>query len=514
MKLHHWAASIGCALSLAACAEAPVAGPTIEVDAGALPLVRSVDERFQSWNLEMVEVTGGRFWAPYDSIDPSQLADVSDSVTALSEDLFEHREPIDLQNRRLRTLAAELGPAYIRVSGSWANRTYFQNNDQAAPATPPEGYGGVLTREQWRNVVEFAREVDGEILLSFAINAPVRDRTGLWTPVQARQLIDYTREIGGDIHAAQLFNEPNLSRYGGGPVDYDGPAFARDIAAFRAFMATASPDTLIVGPGDSPGLIDASSFLSAEPRPRFDAFNYHFYPAVSMRCAPPTSPRGVNPDHALNESYLGLTDRAFALHAPQRDQYAPGAPIWITETGGASCGGSPWHATFTDTFRYLDQMGRLAKQGVDAIFHNTLAASDYALLEEHTFAPRPSYWAGVLWHRLMDERVLDAGQLNTDLRVYAHCLRDQAGGVALVAINTGSEAGAVNISAPGELYLLDSANGLDTQEIRLNGTPLRLNADDTLPEMAGRSLRAGNVRVEPQSIAFVAMPGANNAACQ
>src|SRR6185437_11815023 len=31
----------------------------------------SVDERFQSYNVEMVEVTGGRFWKPYTSAVPN-----------------------------------------------------------------------------------------------------------------------------------------------------------------------------------------------------------------------------------------------------------------------------------------------------------------------------------------------------------------------------------------------------------------------------------------------------------
>ena len=33
----------------------------------AMPRIGSVDERFQSYNIEMVEVTGGRFWKPYAS---------------------------------------------------------------------------------------------------------------------------------------------------------------------------------------------------------------------------------------------------------------------------------------------------------------------------------------------------------------------------------------------------------------------------------------------------------------
>jgi hypothetical protein len=41
--------------------------------------------------------------------------------------------------------------------------------------------------------------------------------------------------------------------------------------------------------------------------------------------------------------------------------------------------------------------------------HNTLAASDYGLLDEATFTPQPNYWAALLWHRTMGATVLDAG---------------------------------------------------------------------------------------------------------
>jgi hypothetical protein len=32
-----------------------------------MPRVGTVDERFQSFNIEMLEVTGGKFWKPYGS---------------------------------------------------------------------------------------------------------------------------------------------------------------------------------------------------------------------------------------------------------------------------------------------------------------------------------------------------------------------------------------------------------------------------------------------------------------
>src|SRR5271156_871257 len=49
----------GCRTSLVLFAQ-PVA-----VAPATMPRVGTIDERFQSFNIEMVEVTGGRFWAPY-----------------------------------------------------------------------------------------------------------------------------------------------------------------------------------------------------------------------------------------------------------------------------------------------------------------------------------------------------------------------------------------------------------------------------------------------------------------
>ncbi len=70
------------------------------------------------------------------------------------------------------------------------------------------------------------------------------------------------------------------------------------------------------------------------------------------------------------------------------------------------------------------------------VAHNTLAASDYGLIDEVTLEPRPNYWSAVLWRKMMGTTVLDAGRSPVpSLHLYAHCLRDHPGGVALLAIN-------------------------------------------------------------------------------
>src|SRR4051794_40384677 len=92
---------------------------------------------------------------------------------------------------------------------------------------------------------------------------------------------------------------------------------------------------------------------------------------------------------------------------PDARRIRAGKALLPTETADAACGGNPWASTFLDTFRYLDQLGRLARQDVKVVAHNTLAASDYDLLDENSFEPRPNYWATLLWQRLIGTTVLD-----------------------------------------------------------------------------------------------------------
>src|ERR1035438_6864126 len=136
---------------------------TTSITPAAMPRIGAVNERFQSYNIEMVEVTGGRFWKPYASKTAESSAASnqpgSNQPAGMNPSMYQYRPPIDLTNARLRKLAVALGPAYLRVSGTWANSTHFHNSDEPAPATPPNGFKGVLTRKQWKGVVGFSHAV-------------------------------------------------------------------------------------------------------------------------------------------------------------------------------------------------------------------------------------------------------------------------------------------------------------------------------------------------------------------
>ena len=493
----------------------PAAG-SLRIDPHALGTVARTEDRFQSYNVEMAEVIGARFWKPYAHMAAGDRAAAEIQVGS-DPDLFEQRSPLDLGSHRLRALAAALGPAYMRVSGTWANSVYFQNDDAAPLAKPPEGFRGVLTRAQWRGVIEFAKAVDAKLVTSFTISSGVRDATGAWTPLEAQPLLDFTRSIGGEIFAAELFNEPNLPSVGAGPPHYDAAWFARDVAAFRAFMAAAAPGLRVVGPGDAgvgvvslPGPLTPGTLLAAKPTPKFDVFSYHYYGAVSQRCAPPHSPGAATQEQALSDAWLSRTDQVYDHHAALRDRFAPRAPTWITETAEAACGGDPWAATFADSFRYLDQMARLAKRGAGAIFHNTLAASEYGLIDQTTLDPRPNYWAALLWRRLMGPVVLDAGRERPHLHIYAQCL-DRSGGVSLLALNMSGGAALLDVSGPTETYLLTPSS--DNAAALLNGRTLMLGANDRIPALAPKR-RQGRVILPPGSIGFIAVPKAENPNCR
>src|SRR5206468_10266155 len=151
-------------------------------------------------------------------------------------------------------------------------------------------------------------------------------------------------------------------------------------------------------------------------------------------------------------------------------------------------------ADFIDSFRYLNQLGALAKRGVQVVIHNTLAASDYALVDETTLLPRPNYWSALLWRKLIGTTVLDAGASpSANLHLYAHCLRKQPGGVALLAINADRTASQeLDVPVASERYTL-SAKDLMDNKVELNGRELKLESNGDLPQLTGKAQSSGSV---------------------
>lgn len=503
MAAYRYLVLIAALLSDCATARPPASGLTL------LPAVGQVDARFLSYNVELVEVTGGKFWRPYGSQGSNPK---------------EYRPPLDLSNPRLRKLAAALAPVYIRFSGTWANATWFADIEEA-PEKPPAGFDTVLTRKQWRGAVAFAKASGGRIVTSFATSPGTRDAGGVWQPDTAARWLAYTRSIGGTIAATEFANEPNMMWLTQPPAGYGAVEYRRDYARFAGWLRKASPGTLLLAPGvaelgepvrtrsrSAPGRkVYEAEDLFAAGLPIPDAFSFHYYGGASERCGGKifghTFAKSVAPE------WLDSVDVAIARMTDTRNRLTPGLPLWDTESAESSCGGNPWASTFADSFRFVDTLGRSARRGVKVYIHNTLAASDYALLDEHDFTPRPDYWAALLWKRTMGTTVLAPPMPQTaELRTYAQCLPARKGGVGLAAVNIGDVPQTVTFGGSARAWTMQ-APALDSKEVTVDGEHPGMADDGTFSGLAGKPV-SGSVSVPGRAIVFVAVAGARNPACR
>lgn len=459
-----------------------------------------VDERYQSFNIEMCEVIGGDFWIPYDLIDSVRKTSNKTGFAALKWKI----DPINLYNKKLRNLAAALGPYYLRVSGTWANAVYFQDNEEEKITNPPAGFKNILTRSQWKGVVDFSKSVNAKMVTSFPISDGIRDEKGKWTNKALKPIMDYTQSIGGEIVAAEMFNEPSHAGHGDAPKGYNAENYASDFSIFKELINKDYPQLKILGPGSTGegGIIPSQdifvdNLLSAFPKPTFDVFTYHFYGSVSKRCG-----GNQTVEKALSAEWLSKTEKGLAFYQNARDKYMPSVPIWNTETAESACGGNPLATTYVDVFRYLEQLGRLAKKDVQVVMHNTLARSEYAILDQDTYTPRPNYWAALLWNKLMGTQVFEHANFSPGVDVFVHNLKGSDSGKTALVLNTTSTETTIEIPQTGQIYIL-SADQLTSKNVKCNGVELKLNADDTIPVIPAKKIKKGTLKLASHSIAFI-----------
>lgn len=488
---------------------------TIQIHADGLKKIRDINERFVSYNIEMTEVTGGTFWRAY---TPEQIAGTKEfppvkDFTELAE-LMQVYPPIDLYEEKIRRFAKALGKVYIRVSGSWATDTYY-DFDGHTNGVAPQGYKSVLTKEQWNGVLDFIKAVDAKLLVSVSNCAGDHADGKPWTPEQAKILFDYSKEYGVPISAAEFMNEPNVLPMSPPAEGYGGAEFGQDQDTFFRFIRENYPEVLLVGPcacadsfdGGEQAMMKTLQSIPTEELLSYckedaDVFSYHCYAGISERGA--SLGGHWNAEDALSERYLKVASDAAENYVRIRDKYYPGVPMWVTESADAGLGGNTWGSTYMDVIRYADELGRFAAITDGIIFHNTLASSDYGLLEHATHSPRPIYWLIYLWNQLVGTEVYDSGEkVREGAHVYVHSRKDGKPGYTYVIINNSKTDGTTaELPADGELYLLD-AQKLRSQELRVNGEVLKPIEGGNLPAISPRLASKGTIEIPPASVAFL-----------
>jgi hypothetical protein len=117
------------------------------------------------------------------------------STRGLQEITFQRKI---LDNQEL-TGSLRYGSGHVSVSTADRSFELSVAETGSSARSPPRGFNGVLTRQEWKGVIDFAHA------------AGTRDAAGVWTPTQARQLFVYTKSSGGSIAAAEFMNEPTYA---------------------------------------------------------------------------------------------------------------------------------------------------------------------------------------------------------------------------------------------------------------------------------------------------------------
>ena len=492
--------------------------------------IRKMNPRLMSYNVEMTEVTGGTFWKAYTE---GQIAGTEEfpkleggfsNHTAMAG-LMQYYPPIDTTNEKLIALAKELGPVWVRVSGTWATKTYY-DFDGTTGGKAPAGYQSVLTREQWANILSFAKAVDAKLLVSVSNCAGDHDENnGPIRLAQIEKLFGLTTELGGTIDALEFMNEPNMLQISGAPLGYDFDDYIRDQDIINGWVRENYPECLIVGPCNT-GMADEKASdekisqmgagmgnmfkmgtahdLLRGHQVKMDVYSYHYYNGISERLAG-MMPTGHWPAQAAHtDAYLQVAPGICYMNIPVRDQYMPGAEMWVTESGDAGGGGDTWASTYLDVLRTLNELGSFCTLTNGVIFHNTLASSDYGFLQHGSFDPRPNYFAVLLWTRLMGDTVYACGNPNVEgAHLYCHSRKDGKDGYVYLLINNSlTDATTVELPGVAKLYELSGNGNMRNKVMYLNGKPLTLQENNELPCLCGKDVE-GTISIAPGSCAFI-----------
>ena len=486
-----------------------------------LKKIRDINPKLMSYNIEMTEVTGGTFWKAYSQAQV-EGKEVFPPIKGFHEmaGIMQVYPPINLYGAKVRKLSKAFGPVWVRVSGTWATKTYY-DFDGHTNGVIPDGYQSILTKEQWTNLLDFVKAVDAKLLVSVANCEGLHSANEPWNPSQAEVLFKYSKDYGVPIDAAEFMNEPNMLAFSGAPKGYTAANYRRDQDLFFAWVKKNYPEVLTVGPctvameaanqGDfnAGGIVsmmgdncNTDDLMNGTVEP-INVFSYHYYNGISDRLASVMPSMHWSPDNTLSEAYLGVAPHSARSVLPFRDKYCPNGEIWVTESGDAGGGGNSWAPTFMDVFRTLNELGTYATITDGVIFHNTLASSAYGFLDHETFDPRPNYFAVLLWTMLMGNEVYDSEiAISEGAHIFAHSRKDGKVGYAYLAINNSKEDSTIlEFEGDAEVYLL-SASHIRSLTMHLNGKELKLDENNNLPDLKPVVVNS-RLELSKETIAFI-----------
>ncbi|CAA6669956.1 unnamed protein product [Spirodela intermedia] len=460
---------------------------------------------------------------------------------------------LDLNHPHLVKAIQAFNPLRIRIGGSLQDQLVFEAPDRVClPFKKTEGglFGfseGCLPGRGGTSSISSSKR---PAVVTFGLNALSGRRLisgirwgGPWNSTNARELIKYTVSKAYSVDSWNSpFPKPGNELSGRGiAARVDAEQYAKDVVELRAMV-----DQLYQPPLRRPLLLAPGGFYEQEWYARFlqitgpnvvDVLTHHLY-----NLGAGNDPNLV--DRILDYRHLDYAGNTFRDVEQTLNKHGPWASAWISEAGGSyTSGGRLISDTFVNSLWYLDQLGLAAKYNTKVYCRQSLIGGNYGLLDVKNFKPNPDYYSAILWHRLMERRVLDIGISGSSfLRAHAHCAKHQAG-VSLLLINLSkttrfvvtvrndlkvlvAEGNGIQRDDPvirhlkepprREEYHLTAAGGnYQSKTMLLNGHPLELTETGDLPAMDPiLTPLSFPVTVAPLSVVFVIFPNLEGKACE
>lgn len=429
----------------------------------------SVDTRYLSFSIDISVLAGGFWW---------------EGSTGVRKGLGTIRiPPIDLNSNKLDKLVRALGPAYLRIGGSEADKIHYLE------AQPESLDALILTASMWDSLHAFVERNQLKLCFTFKYGLFKRKHHGFWHGSEVERLLHHSKQKGYKLDVCELGNELNAYwAFHGLSAQPSAKNLADDYQRFSELVKYHYPEARIIGPGSAfwPLLGETIKPFSNLTRrflmgcnqngAKLDLVDWHYYPFQSERA--PVSTRRATLNRFLSPRVLN----DFARYAKQikqyRDHFFPDAELWLGETGSAQCGGQPKLSDrFASSFWYVDQLGLAALTGHSVVVRQSLVGGDYGLVNRLTLKPRPDYWVAWLWKQLMGTRVYHVIAPHRFIRAYCHSTPQliAESAVTLVLINLASRPVQLDYSELGEIqqqYCV-TAKRLASKRIRINGIKAR-----------------------------------------
>ncbi|XP_033005803.1 inactive heparanase-2 isoform X2 [Lacerta agilis] len=437
-----------------------------------------------------------------------------------------------LSSRRLVTLARGLAPAFLRFAGKRTDFLQFQNVKN--PAKSRGGPGPDYYLKNYEDDI-----IRSDIALDKQKGCKIAQHPDIMLELQrekaAQMHLVLLKEQFSNTYTNLTLTEPNNYRTLTGRA-VNGTQLGKDYMQLKSLLQlirTYSRASLY-GPNigrprkNVVALLDGFMKVAGNT---VDAVTWqHYY--LDGRVAKVT-------DFLKTRLLDTLSDQIRKIQKVV-NAHVPGKRIWLEGIGATSEGGiTNLSDSYAASFLWLNSLGMLSSQGIDVVMRHSFFDHGHNHLVDQNFNPLPDYWLSLLYKRLVGPRVLSVhvaglqrkprlGRVIRDkLRIYAHCTSYYnhnyvRGSITLYIINL--HRSRKKIKLVGTLrdklvhqYVLQpyGQEGLHSRSVQLNGQPLTMVDDGTLPTLKPRPLRPGRTLViPPLTMSFYVVKNVNALACR